>query len=430
MRFAAPTVRARLALWHAGVLALVICVFAAGTLLFVRARLYRGLDQQIGQDLATIEKVYREETGDLGELAHRMGIALFEVTEGDTVIYRTPNWPPAGTTPFRTGTISDAAHRITTAKDETALRQTLWTLAAILGLGVPCAIALAIAGGFLLAGRVLAPVGAMAEAARKITAASLSARLPVENPRDEFGRLAGVFNETLARLDVAFEQLRRFTADASHELRTPLTGMRSVGEVALQRPLTTQEYREVIGSMLEEVDRLARLVENLLLLTRAEGGRIPLTRGVVNLGELVSGVADSLRILAEDKDQALTVDAVARVTADCDGSILRQAVINLLYNAIKYTPSKGAIRVAVNTGASGEATIDVQDTGPGIPVAHRARIFERFYRVDDARSRETGGVGLGLAIARWAVEANGGRIEVESEEGQGTLVRIVLPMIS
>ena len=427
MRFAVPSVRARLTLWHAGALALVIFVFAAGTLLFVRARLYGALDQQIGQDLATIEKVYREETGDLGELAHRMGIALFEVTEGDTVIYRTPTWPPMSTTPFRTGTIGDASHRITTARDETALRQTLWTLAVILGMGMPCAIGLAVVGGYLLAGRVLAPVGAMAKTARKITAESLSARLPVENPRDEFGRLAGAFNETLARLDAAFEQLRRFTADASHELRTPLTGMRSVGEVALQRSLTTEGYREVIGSMLEEVDRLTRLVENLLLLTRAEAGRIPVTRCVVNLGELVSGVADSLRVLADDKDQELTVDVVAQVTADCDASVLRQGVVNLLYNAIKYTPHEGVIRVAVNTGASGEATIDVQDTGPGIPAAHRARIFERFYRVDDARSREAGGVGLGLAIARWAVEANGGRIEVESGEGQGALFRIVLP---
>jgi heavy metal sensor kinase len=427
MRRAAPSVRVRLTLWHAGVLALVICVFSVGTLLFVRARLYRALDEQIGHDLATIEKVYREETGDLGELAHRMGITLFEVTEGPTVIYRTAGWPPTGATPYRMRTVADAVHRITAARDETGLRQTLWTLALILAMGIPFAIGLAIAGGYLLAGRVLAPVGAMAETARRITAESLSARLPVENPRDEFGRLATVFNETLARLDAAFEQLRRFTADASHELRTPLTGIRSVGEVALQRSLTAQGYRDVIGSMLEEVDRLTRLVENLLLLTRAEAGRIPLARAVVDLRELVAGVADGLRVLAEDKDQELTVDGAAHVTADCDATILRQGVTNLVYNAIKYTPNKGAIRVMVRPTASGEAVIEVRDTGPGIAAAHRARIFERFYRVDDARSRDTGGVGLGLAIARWAVEANGGRIEVESEPGQGTLFRIVLP---
>ena len=251
----------------------------------------------------------------------------------------------------------------------------------------------------------------------------------MENSGDEFGRLAGVFNETLARLETAFEQLRRFTADASYELRTPLTGMRSVGEAALQRPLTAQGYREVIGSMLEEVDRLTRLVESLLLLTRAQAGRIPLTRAVVDLRDLVAGVSESLRVLAEDKQQELTVEAVAPVTVEGDPGLLRQAVTNLVFNAIKYTPKSGAIRVVVRAVAD-EALVEVCDTGPGIPAAHHPRIFDRFYRVDGARSRETGGVGLGLAIARWAAEANGGRIEVESEESQGALFRVALPRIS
>src|SRR5262249_38877931 len=152
-------------------------------------------------------------------------------TEGATVIYRTPQWPPTGPAPFRLGTIDDTRHRITAARDETALRRTLWTLVVALALGIPAAIGLALAGGYVLAARGLAPVGAMADTARRITADSLSDRLPVQNPSDEFGRLATVFNDTLARLDVAFDQLRRFTADASHELRTPLTGIRSVGEV-------------------------------------------------------------------------------------------------------------------------------------------------------------------------------------------------------
>ena len=153
-----------------------------------------------------------------------------------------------------------------------------------------------------------------------------------------------MFNDTLSRLHEAFEQLRRFTVDASHELRTPLTAIRSVGEVALQRSLTDQGYREVIGSMLEEVDRLTRLVENLLMLTRAEAGRIPVTCAVVDLGELTASVSDSLRILAEDKEQDLAVDTAVDVRADCDPAILRQGLINLLHNAIKYTPSKGVVR--------------------------------------------------------------------------------------
>jgi heavy metal sensor kinase len=426
MRIAVPTVRARLTLWHAAALTLVVCLFAVGVFFFVRTSLYRTLDQQIREDLATIEKVYREETGDLGELALRTGMQ-FEVTEGPTVIHRTAGWPPAGAVPFRRAALDDSTHRIIAARDERPVRQTLWTLAVIMATAIPCAVGLAIVGGYLLAGRVLAPVGAMADTARRITAESLDARLPVANSADEFGRLAGVFNETLSRLDAAFEQLRRFTADASHELRTPLTAIRSVGEVALQRSLTTEGYREVIGSMLEEVDRLARLVENLLLLTRAEAGRIPLSRAIVDLRELVASVSDGLRVLAEEKNQELIVELSGPVAVHCDATVLRQGITNLLHNAIKYTPPKGVIRVAATSNASGDAVIEVRDSGPGIPAVDQQRVFERFYRVDQARSRDTGGTGLGLAIARWTVEASGGRIELESMAGQGALFRVVLP---
>jgi heavy metal sensor kinase len=429
MKFLTSSVRTRLTLWHAGVLALVICIFSAGIFLFVRARLYGSLDQQIGADLATIEKVYREETGDLGELAHRMGLTLFQVAEGETILYQTPGWPPGGTTPYRRGTLADASHRIAAARDETALRQTLWTLGIFLAMGVPCAIGLAIGGGYFLAGRMLAPVGAMAETARRITAESLTERLPVGNLQDEFGQLASVFNESLSRLEEAFEQLRRFTADASHELRTPLTAIRSVGEVALQRSLSAAAYREVIGSMLEEVDRLTRLVESLLTLTRGESGRIPPALEIVDLGGLAVSVVEHLRVLAEEKEQSVTIDAAAEVSATCDPAILRLGLINVLDNAIKYTPRRGTIRVGVRETPSGEAAIEVEDTGLGISALHQGRIFERFYRIDQGRSREAGGTGLGLATARWAVEMNGGRIELESEKGQGSLFRIVLPMV-
>ena len=427
MRFWAPSVRARLTFWHAGVLTLIICLFSAGIFVFVKVRLDRALDGQIRRDLKAIEKVYREEPWDLPELDRRIGISLFEIVERGSLVYRTPGWPPTAAHLYRTRVTEDNGLRITVAQDETALRQTLRTLALILAIGVPGAIGLAVGGGYLLAGRLLAPVGAMAATARRIGAESLADRLPVANPRDEFGQLAGVFNDTLSRLQDAFEQLRRFTADASHELRTPLTAMRSVGEVALQRSANAGEYREVIGSMLEEVDRLTRLVENLLTLTRGESGRIPVARGVVDLGDLVASVSDSLHVLAEEKHQSLAVETVSPLKALCDPVILRQGIINLLHNAIKYTPGGGTIRVVAQRTKSGDAVIEVRDTGPGIPAADHQRIFERFYRVDVGRSREAGGVGLGLAIARWAVEANGGRIEVESEEGQGALFRIVLP---
>jgi signal transduction histidine kinase len=201
-----------------------------------------------------------------------------------------------------------------------------------------------------------------------------------------------------------------------------------VGEVALQRSLSAGAYREVIGSMLEEVDRLTRLVESLLTLTRGESGRIQPALERVDLSGLAASVVEHLRVLAEEKEQSVTIDAAAEVSATCDPAILRLGLINVLDNAIKYTPRRGTIRVEVRETPSGEAAIEVEDTGLGISAVHQGRIFERFYRVDEGRSREAGGTGLGLATARWAVEVNGGRIELESEEGKGSLFRIRLPM--
>src|SRR5262249_12656682 len=287
-----------------------------------------------GDDLATIEHVYREETGDLGELGRRIGGTRFQVTEGRTVVYETPGWPPAVDGPYRMGVLADATHRITAARDDTSVRRTLRTLALLLVMGVPFAVALAIGGGYVLAGRMLAPFGALADKARRITAESLGERLPVGNPRDEFGQLAGVFNAMLGRLESAFEQLRRFTADASHQLRTPLTAIRSVGEGALQRPLDGPAYRAGIGRLLGEVDRLTRLVENLLTLTRGESGHIPLSFETVNLGRLAMGVTEHLRVLAEEREQALLVDVSQEVLATCDPGVLRQALVNVLDNAI------------------------------------------------------------------------------------------------
>jgi signal transduction histidine kinase len=296
MKIRPPSVRARLTLWHAGVLTLIVCIFSAGILHFVDERLYAGLDTQLERQIATIGRVYREEPDELTDLASHSGITLFQVAEGGSIRHQTDAWereglaralqtadstsPLSWTAPsgrrYRVQKASGSSDSVAAAIEETSVRDTLWTLAVILAMGIPFAVGLAIAGGYFLAGRVLAPVGAMADKAREITAESLAERLPVDNADDEFGRLATVFNDTLSRLQDAFERLRRFTADASHELRTPLTAMRSVGEVALRDTLDAGAYRDVIGSMLEEVDRLTRLVESLLTLTRADSGRIQL----------------------------------------------------------------------------------------------------------------------------------------------------------
>jgi len=269
----------------------------------------------------------------------------------------------------------------------------------------------------------------MADQTRRITAERLGERLPVANPADELGQLAAVFNDTLARLERSFAQMRRFTADASHELRTPLTAIRSVGEVGLRAPRDEHTYREIIGTMLEEVDRLRHLVEGLLTLSRADAGSVPLTPEPVDLAALAREVAHHLGVLAEEKHQALAVEATQPVSVWVDRLVLRQALINVVDNAIKYSTDKATIRVVVSEHQQ-DATLAVIDTGPGIAPQHRAHVFDRFYRVDTARAREgggTGGTGLGLSIARWAVEVHGGRIELESEEGQGSTFRMVLP---
>ncbi len=452
MRLKPHSVRIRLTLWYTATLAVIVICFALGIYLFVRSSLLRQTDNQLEKDLTAVTRVVRDEPSEINELAEHGSVALFQVVEGTEAIAQTDGWSRSGLEKdfanghyigpwsweapdkmyyrLKTSMVAVPGHSyfVAVAEDEQTLRQSLEGLAIIILFGIPCTLALAVIGGYFLAGRVLSPIGAMAAKAREITAERLSKRLPVEKPDDEFGRLAIVFNETFARLENSFERLRRFTADASHELRTPLTAIRSVGEVGLQGSSDAAACREVIGSMLEETDRLTKLVDSLLTLSRADSGIAPLHRESTDLNMLAAEVADCLQVLAEEKEQSLILDVAEPVFAQVDRATLRQALINLMDNAIKYTPRKGHIRVTVRRTAKDEAMIEVTDDGPGISKEHRDKIFDRFYRVDKGRSREMGGTGLGLAITRWAVEVNDGRIELESEEGQGSIFRVVLPI--
>jgi heavy metal sensor kinase len=318
---------------------------------------------------------------------------------------------------------------VAVAADETSLLRALSALAWALAIGTPIAVGFACAGGWWLAGRLLAPVDAMAARARRIHAESLSERLPIENKEDELGRLAGVFNDTFARLEESFDRLRRFTADASHELRTPLATIRSVGEVALRRHEDSRGMRDAIGSMLEETDRLTRLVDSLLTLTRTDVRSAAIhTASMVDVAELTVRTAETLRVLAEEKQQSLVVERAPELLAQCDPALIRQALFNVIDNAIKYTPQGGSIRLRARGGARGTVELEVQDSGPGIAQAMQARIFERFFRADSSSAR--GGFGLGLAIAKQAAERTGGRIDVHSVPGEGSLFRIVLPQIA
>lgn len=312
------------------------------------------------------------------------------------------------------------------AVSERPLWREFWEMVTVLAIGLPIVVVLVVITGYVVAARALKPVDAMAERAAEITADHLNERLAIQNPDDELGKLGTAFNATLARLESSFDQLRRFTTDASHELRTPLTAIRSVGEVSLQKQGDPKYYRDIIGSMLEETNRLTRLVDSLLTMSRADAGRVQLHLAETGLLDLARESASLLEVLAEEKEQTLSVEGDETLSVMADRTILRQALVNLIDNAVKYSPVKGKIRVRVTENGR-DAQIEVEDNGPGIPPEHRARIFERFYRVDRARTRAEGGSGLGLSIAQWAVTVNGGRIDLQTASGGGAIFCISLP---
>jgi heavy metal sensor kinase len=314
------------------------------------------------------------------------------------------------------------------AHSEEPLYSRLNELLAASLLVLPLILGVAWLAAYGLARRALNPIELMARRAQEITPERLDARLPNDNSDDELGQLARVFNGTLERLENAFEQLRRFTSDASHELRTPLAMIRSVGEVGLQKDGTRAEYRDIVGSMLEEVNRLTSLIDNLLTISRADSGHIHLQAVTVPLVELAREAAGLLEVLMEEKSLQLVLDGDEHAEVSGDRLFLRQALVNILHNAVKYSPAGGTIAVHIRYQDAGLVMVEIEDEGPGIPLSHRGKIFDRFYRVDKARTREYGGAGLGLSIARWAVEAHGGNIGLESAPKGGCVFRVILPL--
>lgn len=437
------TFRGRMTAWYAATLSALLLVFAVQVYALVRAGLLGELDGALRADREYVEWMLdtspeRLEAGPEIPALPLLTVSLREGHRRDTEGWReagldgalvglpfdTPIlWSNAAGDTFRVLKAAPADDvRVALARPANDARVALHALALTLGIGLPSTLAFAVLGGLLLARRALRPVGAMAARARAITAERLDERLPVENPHDEFGELATVFNETLERLECSFDQLRRFTADASHQLRTPLAAMRAVGEAGLRGEVPAESLRETIASMLEEADRLASLTADLLTITRAEAGQLPLRRERLDIGTIVQEIAETLRPLAEEAGLALACDVEAGATVEADAALLRQAVINVLDNALRYTPRGGsvAMRVARRDGA---VIVEVRDSGPGIAPEVRGREFERFVRGQS----DAPGTGLGLAVARWTTEANGGRIEVAETGPTGTVVRIQFP---
>ena len=454
MPFRRTTMRTRLTLLYVGLLSLVLVLYGGFVSMSLWHTLIREFDASLDRDGETVENVIAitpdgQVHVDLGD---RAGNFLLEVWSKDGELqYRSkelgnqmlglpvapndPAHPPNQSIRLNSKNVVRVItkpHRIgerhlvlRLGVSEAFLREEYGEMLSALVLGLPVALLVVGITGYSVARRTLRPLDSMARHAKQINAEHLNERLTIENPDDELGNFGSAFNETLTRLQRSFAQLERFTADASHELRTPLTAMRSVGEVALQGG-NAHDHAEVIGSMLEEVYRLTGLIDTLLLLSRADSGHLLLNSSPVALLDLAAESAGLLEILAEEKKQSVEIEGDGGLTFTGDRFILRQAFVALLHNAVKYSPPEATIRVRVIT-KNGDPVVEVHDNGPGIPLEHRDKIFDRFYRVDNARSRDEGGAGLGLSIAEWAVRVHGGKIELECEPEPGCTFRVHLP---
>ncbi|HHY47310.1 MAG TPA: heavy metal sensor histidine kinase [Firmicutes bacterium] len=313
------------------------------------------------------------------------------------------------------------------AEPLTRVEDILDRVGALLLLGIPIVAVIATLGGLFLSSRALGPIDRLTRLAQSISAEDLTRRLDLKLPNDEVGRLARTFNDMLERLDAAFRRERQFTADAAHELRTPLTVMKGNIDVALARPRDAGEYRGVLEELETQVDRLAHLSENLLTLARGDTGKAAFHPEDLDIVVLLDGLVEQVRPLADSKGVSVKLQGLDRLTIVGDQDQLIRLFLNLLDNAIKYTPQGGEVSVTVSSDRA-NATVAVKDTGPGIAPEHIPHIFERFYRVDKARSRSEGGSGLGLAIAKHIVQLHGGSIEVESEPGRGSTFAVRLPL--
>lgn len=298
-----------------------------------------------------------------------------------------------------------------------------------LAIYTPLIVFLAIGGGYWLMRRSLQPVDEITERAEGITSTNLSQRLPVIRTGDELERLSAALNRMITRLDEAFQHVNRFSADASHELRTPLTILQLELEGIVHNHVLSASLEEQIGSALEETHRMSRIVESLLTISRLDAGDAKLEKLPLDLADLVKSMSAEMKILAQEKSIVLRNFAANGTWVEGDRTRLQQVVVNLIDNAIKYTPEGGNVEVRVQSEGD-RAILEVVDNGAGIPAHAIAHVFERFYRVDKARSRASGGAGLGLSIAKAICAAHGGEIRVFSEEGHGSCFRVELPLVA
>jgi heavy metal sensor kinase len=457
-------IRLRLTLWYVVLLAIILAVFIAGVYLLLRQSLYRNLDESmLNQANVLLDIVQYEgdrlflpsEVSEMGRSQDEDFVRLFDASGNllrfdnsaaleqvpvDAEVVANTLQGESITRSVKIGEKDDLMRVITlpiirdeeivgvleVGQSEEDVSDTLTSLLYVMMLAYPLALLAASFDGVFLAGQALSPIDNITRTARQISADDLHQRLNLSLPDDEVGRLARTFDEMIARLDDAFQRQRRFTADASHELRTPLTIIKGQIEVALQRDREPEAYRQVLQGINVEVDRLIRLTSSLLTLTRADTGQILLRFEDVAVAEVVTGAFEQIRPTASEKGLECQLDPGPPVMIRGDQDLLLQLMLNLSDNAIRYTPSGGQVALGWRVNKD-QVQLWVQDTGIGISQEHLPYLFDRFYRVDKARSRAEGGVGLGLAISHWIAEAHQGSIHVESAPGKGSTFTVLLP---
>ncbi|BDU73156.1 sensor histidine kinase [Mesoterricola silvestris] len=459
------TLRLRLTVWYGLILTLVLAVFGSLVYQATRHRMLQHHDEPLREMAAAVVHILNEHedchdlTPDqlrtLDQLGHL--VLVHEVEGGREVFYQSPEmranvlapavgalgWEAVPTARLVTIRQQGAPWRVLSIPYRSRsgrpgivrlmenlgdIELTLTNLRLTLLLMTPAGLLLSLAGGYWIAGRALAPVDRIARQALAIEASQLHQRLPHPGVDDEIGRLVDTLNRMIERLEQSFQAMKQFTADASHELRSPLSTLRNTIEVLLDQPRTVEEHRKGLESLGEEVDRLHRIVEDLLLLARADTGRLSMCRETVELGKLTSAIAETFEPRALEAGIVMNVRTLGDARVLGDERWLTQLVINLLDNALKFTPGGGAIDLDVETG-EGWVRLTVSDTGPGIPECDLVRVFERFYQSDPSRSREhQSGAGLGLAIAAWITQNHGGTIRAANCPGGGARLEVRLPL--
>jgi len=461
------TVRTRLTLLYSGILFLILVIFSAALLAYFHQNLKRSLDQAILTRTAAMEHSIEESGGhiDLSEiqemdtfessslpkfiqimnrdgqiLVKSLNLGDFSLTPspeqwkrilGNQTVFGTRQFP--GKQGIRYACVpfhwrGKLKYILIVGMSLESIQRPVDRLRMALLLFIPILLILAGFGGWFLAGKSLRPLKDLTQRARTITVHHLNQPLAISNAGQEIQELIDVFNEMIRRLDTSFRQIKQFTADASHELRTPLTVIKGESEVALRAERDPEVYRETLRRILEEADYMTRIVESLLFLSRIDAGQLQLRMEPVNLSELAAHVVDELNFLAREKNIRLTCHFNKSTTVLGDAERLEQVIKNLADNSLKYTEPGGEVVIDVSREGS-QVILRVSDTGIGIPVSDLPHVFNRFYRVDKSRSRKIGGSGLGLSIVKWIVEAHRAQIDIQSEEGKGTTVRVVFKRI-